>query len=281
MGVSFLRRLLDPRGHFFALRELLGLLTTHRQLTWEMSIREMRDRYVGQWFGAFWAFGHPLILILVYVYVFSYVFKLKVTTANEDFTVYLLSGLIPWLSFAEVMSKSGLVIQNHSNLVKQVVFPIEVLPVKGVLTSVFTQVVMTVFFVLYALIRYDFYLPLTYLYLPLIILLQTLAMIGVAYMLSAIGAYFKDIKDFVQVFAVIGIFVMPLFYQEAQVPENVRWILHINPFSHMMWVYRDACFTGRIDHPNSWWLYTLGSLALFDLGYRLFRKLRVMFGDVL
>ena len=47
--------LLSGRAHWQAFREVFGLLTRHRQLTWEMTRREIADRYAGQMLGAFWA----------------------------------------------------------------------------------------------------------------------------------------------------------------------------------------------------------------------------------
>ena len=60
-----------------------------------------------------------------------------------DYTTYLLSGLIPWMAFQESMAKGATVIVGNANLVKQVVFPVEVLPVKGVIASFSTQLVAT------------------------------------------------------------------------------------------------------------------------------------------
>jgi len=95
---------LNLRNNLQAFRELILLLTRHRQLTLEMAKREIYDRYAGQFFGVFWTLGHPLTLMLVYVFVFGYIFKVKVGGTAEmplNYTTYLLSGLIPWMTFIE------------------------------------------------------------------------------------------------------------------------------------------------------------------------------------
>ena len=82
----------------------------------------------------------------VYLFIFGYVFRMKVGGTPEmplDYTMYLLSGLIPWMAFQESMAKGATVIVGNANLVKQVVFPVEVLPVKGVIASFSTQLVAT------------------------------------------------------------------------------------------------------------------------------------------
>lgn len=275
--------LFNFQTHFQALHELISLLTRHRRLTVEMARREINDRYLGQVFGLFWAVGHPLILMAVYVFIFAYVFKVKIGGTQElplDYTTYLLAGLIPWFSFQEAMGKSSTVIINNSNLVKQVIFPIEILPVKGVIASLITQLIFLVLLILYVLIT-NHALLWTYTLLPLLLLLQTLGMIGVAYILSAIGTYFRDVKDFVQVLNVVNFYLLPILYLPEFVPAGFRPLLYVNPFSYLVWCYQDALYFGRFEHWWAWPVFAAMSFGVFIIGYRLFRKLKVMFGNVL
>ena len=266
-----------------AFREVVTLLTRHRQLTWEMAKREITERYTGQLFGVFWAVGHPLTLMLVYAYIFGVVFQVKITgTAGLplDYTAYLLAGLIPWLSFQESMAKATTVIVSHANLVKQVVFPLEVLPAKGVIATVITEVLFLSLFCGYVLIRHH-YIPLIYGLLPLLIVVQAIAMMGVSYALSAVGVYLRDTKDFVQVFLVTGVYLMPTFYLPAFVPAQLRALLYLNPFSYMVWCFQDVLYFGRFEHPWAWPVFVGLSLGTFAGGFLAFRRLRVMFGNVL
>jgi lipopolysaccharide transport system permease protein len=275
--------LLSARTHWQAFREVFGLLTRHRQLTWEMTRREVGDRYAGQILGAFWAVGHPLALMGIYVFVFAWVFQVKIGGTAElplDYTTYILSGLIPWMAFQESMNKGATVILGNANLVKQVVFPIEVLPVKTVIASFGTQFVATGVLVAYVLAHHGC-LPWTYVLLPVLFVVQAMAMIGVAYVFSAVSVYFRDLKDFVQVFCLGGVYVMPVFYLPSMVPGMFRPVLYLNPFSYLIWCYQDVCYFGRLEHPWAWPVLCAGSLAAFYLGYRVFRKLKVCFGSLL
>lgn len=269
------------RKNALAFKELLYILTQYSELTFALAKREITDRYTAQVFGLFWAFGHPLIIMLVYLFVFSFVFKVRVgDNPTENYSVYLLAGIIPWISYMEVLGKSSSVIVQNSSLVKQVVFPIEILPVKGILASMFTQVIFTFFLIFYALLATGRFAP-TFLLVPLLMLIQAFGMIGVGFILAAIGTYFRDIKDFVQAYTTIGLYIMPVLYFPSQVPEAVRFLLYINPLSYMIWCYQDAFFYGYFAHPIAWPVFTLLSLFLFIFGFRIFRKLSVMFGNVL
>lgn len=278
-----IRSAVNLRSNINAFSELKLLLTRHRVLTYELARREIMDRHAGQFFGWFWSFVHPLVLITIYVFLFNFVYVTKVGNSiprPSDMTTYILSGIIPWLTFSESMSKAATVIVINANLVKQVIFPVEVLPVKGVFASLFTQLILVSLMIIYTLIKYHT-LSLMYLLLPLVIIWQVLAMIGASYALSSVGVYLRDTKDLVQVFVTLGMWFVPILYQPEAIPAMIRPLLYVNPFAHLVWCYQDILYFGRFEHPISWVVFIVLCPVTFLLGYRLFRKLKLMFGNVL
>ncbi len=269
----------SPQGNIQAFRELIATLQRHRQLIIEMAKREINDRYAGQLFGYFWTFGHPLILIVLYSVVFSFIFRASVE-GPMNYVIFLLAGLIPWLSFQEVMVKATTLINSNANIVKQVIFPVEALPVKGVLAAVITEIVFFSLLIIYIFLTGRVPL-LTYLLLPIVIFVQIIGMIGVSFLLCAISPYFRDMKDFVQIFVTVSFFATPMIYLPTASPPVIKHVFYINPFSYMIWCYQDILFYGRFLHPWSWLIFSGLSLLAFILGYRLFRRLKVMFGNVL
>ena len=229
---------LNPVHYATAARDLTRLLGRHRQLTWEMAKRDITDRYTGQVFGTLWAIGHPLALMGIYTIVFSFVFRQRAGGSWDlplKYPAYLLSGLIPWMAFQESMAKSTVSVTSNANLVKQVVFPIEVLPVKGVLGSMITQAIALTLLLAYIPLAHNGLIHWTFALIPVLVVLQILAMIGVGYFLAAVGVYFRDVKDFVQVFCIAGMYIMPVFYLPEWVPDyliydrriRTRWWDHI------------------------------------------------------
>lgn len=266
-----------------SLTNLIKTYTRHSQLTWEMIKRDITDRYAGQIFGSTWAIGHPLILMAVYAVVFTFIFSIRMggqTDLPMDYTTYLLSGLIPWMAFQESMNKGATAILLNADLVKQVVFPLEILPVKGVFSSLLTQMVATLFLMTYVGIKFA-YLPWTYSLLPLLILFQFLAMMGVSFLLAPVGAYFRDLKDVIQVFCVAGLYAIPIFYLPEWVPGWLKPIFYLNPFSYMVWCYQDACYFGYFAHPWAWPVFITLSLLTFYVGYRTFYRIKTMVGNIL
>ena len=275
--------LLNPRIHLKPFGQSITLLYRFRQLIWEMTKAEISKRYVGQTFGAIWAIVHPAFLIAVYVFVFSYVFKSRFGGTVDiplNYTAYLLSGMIPWLAFSETLSTGPSVILANVNLVKQHVFPVEVLPIKEVLASSVTLLIAMMFMIVYVLWTHGTLLW-TYLLLPVVIMLQILAMVGACYILSSVGVYFRDLKDFIAAYNRAGLFLIPVLYLPTAMPGALKVILYINPFSYMVWCYQDILFYGRMEHPFAWIVYITLSLGVFYAGYRVFTKLKPGLGDVL
>ncbi|MGK7344301.1 MAG: ABC transporter permease [Candidatus Nitrospinota bacterium M3_3B_026] len=278
-----MRALLDPGAHWRATREIIALLTHHRQLTWEMAKRELQDRYAGQVMGLMWAVIHPVAIILVYLFLFIIVFKVRfppMEGVTMDYASYILAGLIPWFYFQESMIKGCTAISSNAPLVKQVVFPIEVLPVKGVLVSLLSQAVATAILLCYMLLRHGG-VPWTIVFFPAALLLEGLLMTGLSYILSAVGAYIRDVKDIVQVLLLMSMYLTPTFYLPAMVPATFKYVIYLNPFSYMIWVFQDIFFFGWFQHPWAWVIFTGEALLVFYGGYRVFRKAKMFFGNVL
>jgi lipopolysaccharide transport system permease protein len=269
--------------NFLTVVELINIVKNHKNLIVEMARRELSDRYSGQVFGLTWAIIHPIFLMGVYFFIFSVVFKMKLGGTFDmprDYTTYLLSGLVMWLTFQDVLSKSCTTISSNTILVKQFVFPVEILPIKTVLASMLNLVVSLGVLAGYCILKYGLP-PITYLLLPVILFLQITAMIGVAYFLGAIGAYFRDMKDVFQLFALVNMYLMPIFYLPSMVPDFFKPVIFLNPFSAYAFMYQDALYYGRFEHPWSWVAAAIISPLWLLYGYRFFKRVSPMFGSAL
>ena len=275
--------LLSPQANFQGFAEAGALVHRNFRLTMVLATRELVEPYAGQIFGRFWAVGHPLFLIVLYTVVFSVVFNARIGGTHElplDYTVYILSGLVPWLTFQQAMAKGCYALVANANIVKQIIFPLEVMPLATTFASVTILGIGLAFIAIYTLISTGS-LAATWLLLPVLLLLHVVAMTGVAFALSAVSVFVKDVKDFVQLFAVANIFLMPVIYIPEWTPAAFRPVILMNPFSHLIWCYQDLVYFGRIEHPVAWVVVFVLSLLSFAFGYRVLRKLKPYFGNVL
>jgi lipopolysaccharide transport system permease protein len=266
-----------------ALLQPFQLMFRHRHLLWSITKRDLLMPYAGQILGAWWAIGHPLVMVALYAIVFNFLVGARFGGNAElplDYTVFLLSGLLPWITFSNVMTRSTMEIVSNANIVKQVVFPIEVLPIKSVFVNLVSFSIGLLFIIGYTLIQYRTLPQLMWL-LPLVFVVHIMWMIGVAFISAAIGTYIRDLKELYQIFTLAGIYILPIIYTPTSIPTALYWVIVLNPFSCLVWVYRDVLYFGRIDNLWAWVGFFIYSLLSFFLGYHVFRRLKVYFGNIL
>jgi lipopolysaccharide transport system permease protein len=221
-------------------------------------------------------------MVAIYVVVFGRIFasSAPVDPARPDQTTFLLAGLVPWVIMSELLGKACALITGNAGMVKQLVFPIEVLPIKGAMASMISLTVAMTVVVLYALAA-NGALMWSYMALPLVMSLQFLLMIGLCYILSAIAPFFRDLKDFVTVFLGFALFISPALYFNVGLPGLFRAAIGLNPFSYMIWVYQDVLWYGGFAHPWAWAAFAALALGSFSLGYRFFTFLKHGFAEIL
>ena len=266
-----------------ALENGCSMLIRQRRLIVEMTRRELNDQYAGQLLGYLWSILHPIIFISVYIFIFGVVFSAKIGGTYDmplDYTTYILSGLVPWLAFQSSLAKTSIALTSNSSLVKQVVFPLEVLPIKMVFSTCYTQFVSVVVLFFYVSLKYGLPMP-SYFLLPVLMVFQFFATLGVGFILAATTPFFRDVKDVISVYAVIGIYLVPVVYLPQWMPSIFKSLIYANPVSYMIWCYQDVLYFGRMVHPISWVIFSIGSLLLFSLGLRYFQKVKYYVGNVL
>jgi len=274
-------RLLDFRANAHAFQLLWRSVMQYRELLWEMTRRDLLERQAGLAFGAFWVIGQPLLMMLVYVFVFSVIFKVRLNVGHSgpSYTAFLLAGLVPWLAFQEALGRASTCITENRSLVKQIVFPVEILPLKLVLSTLVVLGVGLTFPL--ALTLFDGTAkPLFWLLLPIPIISHLLLTGGLVYIIAAAGVFLRDIRNIIQLFLMIGLFVHPILYVPGMVPKWTAIAFQALPFSHVIWIYRDVVM-GRIEHPASWLIAPALGIACVMIGYRTFQFGRHMFGDAL
>jgi lipopolysaccharide transport system permease protein len=279
-----LARLFDPRPYVGAIVELARLVVRDRVVTFELTKRELTAEHSGKALGTVWGIIQPLALLGIYALIYGIVFRTRIESVvgglPRNYTVYILSGLVPWFAFQFLMAKSATVIVGNAHLVKQVVFDVRQLPIATTLASSLALVLGLAFLALYTFFVYDS-LPATYVLLPVLLVLQLLAMLGVAYFLAAVGVFFKDVRDIVQLSAIVLIFLLPIVYLPSQVPAAFDPILWLNPFSYMIWCWQDVHYFGSIEHRAAWFIFPAWTIFVLAGGFRVFRRLRPFFANVL
>jgi lipopolysaccharide transport system permease protein len=257
------------------------LLIARRELVTELIQRELRDRHEGQILGVLWAYGHPLLLMLLYTVLFAYVFPSRYGAGGglQDYSGNVLAGIVSWLVFQASLMRSPTIFVGYASLVKQIVFPIEILPVVATIATFMAYVAGLVVAIIYSFWHGNLnWLVLT---LPLLLASQVVGMIGVAFLLATGGVVVRDLREIVALFCTVNLFAMPVLYNPSTVPAWLEKIFLLNPFSYMVWCWQDILYYGHIEHPVAWIVFPLGSGLVFLMGWSAFGRVKYFFGDAL
>jgi lipopolysaccharide transport system permease protein len=264
------------------MRELLQTVYSRRELIAELMRRELKAKHAGSALGIVWAYGHLIALMALYMLLFAYVFPARFGSdfgGNGDFSVSVLAGIIQWLALQEALGRSTTIIVNAQNLVKQIVFPVQTLPIAISLAGARPYALAVAIAVIYA--AFQGTVSWMLLLLPVIMVLHLLAIVGIAFLFSALGVFTRDIREVIAVFTSFNLFIQPILYNPFALPDILLVIFYANPFSYACWVWQDVLFHGDFTRPLAWILYPPICLGIFALGYTTFRRLQPQFGDAL
>jgi lipopolysaccharide transport system permease protein len=258
-------------------------LWKHRSLLWQFTLRNVELRHKGSHLGLVWSCLNPLLMLGLYVLMFGYVMGSKFgVTANEtraDYGLGIFLGLTIFQFVAEVLGISPTIIVGNPNFVKKVVFPLEILPPANV-GSALVHMLISLTLVMIGLFAFGHTTLMGVVWLPAILLPVVLLMLGVSWIFSALGVFFRDIGQ------VIGFLTMALMFSSgvfnSAASFKAAWTyLRFNPILLAIELARDAALWSRPLNPKHLaYLYLTGLVSCY-LGHLAFRRMKPVFADVL
>ena len=254
--------------------ELFKNLYQYRELLKTNVQKEIRGKYKGSFLGILWSFLNPLLMVLVYAIVFPYIMRVQ----QEHYLVYLITGVIPWNFFNLAIVTGANCIWINGGIIKKVYFPREILPISVVAAGLINFLISCVIIVLFVLFGG---LPITIhiLWLPLIAIIQSLFTLGILFVLSAIDVYVRDVEYLVQFFLQLLFYATPILYTTTMFPESVRWVLYLNPMTHIIEAYRCIFYYGTMPNISSLIYIAILSIIIVWIGYAIFKKLEKGFAE--
>ena len=274
---SAIRHTLNPVGCLFHLWH-------HRSLILQLVKKAVLVRYRGTFLGLVWAFIQPLLMLTVYTFVFSVIFEAKwgqgLDQSRLSFALALFTGILTFNIVGDTVSASPDLIFHHTNFVKKVVFPLEILPlvklIESIIYSIFGMAVLIA-----TQILATHHLHWTLILLPLVWLPVAFFALGWSYFIASLGVFVRDIGSVTNVAVTMLFFLSPIFYPLTAVPDKLRFYCQLNPIAIFVQDARRVVLWG--DAPDWQWfgICFLISLAVFMLGFNWFMKTKHAFADVM
>ncbi len=262
----------------------LGALVARRELLMDFAWRDLRARYKGSALGFAWHFVMPVTQLVVFWVLFGVLFGVRPRTASgeQSYAIFLFVGLLPWTFFATSLTAGASAIVANAAIVKKVRLPLQLLPASAVLSALANFLLSLV--VLFAVLAaFGPRHPEGLVYLPLLVLIQVLMGLGLAYLFAALNVFFRDVQHILGVLLTAWYFLTPVLFPVAIVAERPReaFLLYTNPVTAVIVGYQRALLDGQ---PPEWpaLLWSMAfAVAALALGFAYFSRSKDAFEPAL
>ena len=257
-------------------------LVERRMLLYQLVRRDFEQRFVGSAAGWMWGLIHPVVLLVSWVFVFQWCLhtKLPANEVTQNYSLFLFCGFLPWLLFQETVMRSASSLLDHANLIKKTVFPAEMVPVSIFLSSLLNHL-LALALVIVVVGIYVGHFSMWMLSLPVYMILIGLFAVGIGWIVASLQVYLRDTAQVLSVLLTFWFWVTPIFIDEQQFPQSVRFLLRANPLAFVVRAYRDRLLSYRYPSLQELTMVTAYAVAVFLIGGLFFRHLKRGFADVL
>jgi ABC-type polysaccharide/polyol phosphate export permease len=271
-----------PDGKASATGELqrrVSAKTSHvlADLLFVLTLRDIKIKYKQSVMGLLWAVLMPMIIVGAGMLIRVAMAEVSDTPLPPSHLASLCVKAVPWAFFVSGIRFATASLTTNMNLVTKINCPRIAFPVSAVLSSLFDLVVATVPLIV-ILVWLGITPSLMLLWVPILIGLLVLLVMGLGIALSAGNLFFRDVKYIVEVLLTFAIFFTPVLYDVDMFGDWSFWLL-LNPVSPILEGLRSVIVLQAAPDPR-WLAYAaIVSVAVFAAGWRLFRRLEPIFAD--
>ena len=214
-------------------------------VVWLLTARDLRQRTTGSMLGWVWLLVQPAFLLLVYTFVFGLVLQVRFVpgAGTLSFALYLMAGLMPFMAFRESVERGGKALTANRQLLQRVLTPPSVFPMVVTFSSVVTEAIGLGLLLLVVPWVGEGLTPWVLL-LPLVMLARLLISLALAWVMSILTVFVRDLHQLVSLLLTMLFFATPILYPISRVPEGFHWLYVFNPFYHLVAAYRAVIVEG-------------------------------------
>jgi lipopolysaccharide transport system permease protein len=254
-------------------------LWRYRELFYFLAWRDILVRYKQTAFGVAWALLQPLLTMAVFTVVFGRLAKLP--SDGVPYPILVFSALLPWQFFAGAVTNGANSLVSNANLVSKVYFPRLIVPSAAVIPGL-VDFAISLGFLVVLMAWFGVWPHWRVVTLPLFLLLGAATALGAAYWFAALTVKYRDFRYVVPFMLQAGLFISPVGFSSAIVPESLRTLYSINPLVGVIDGFRWALLGGTTPlHTTGLALSALLAAALLASGIRYFRATEKTFADVI
>ena len=265
---------------FFKMK-LVADIWSYRYALHNLLLKDFRIRYRNMSLGVLWSVLNPLVMMGILTALFTFIYPQR---GIPNFPIFILIGLTCYNMMSLSIPSATACILENASIVKKVAFPRYILPLSVVLSQSFhvlIQLGLVFIFMAFGGIGANWH----WLWLPVILLVELLFVMGASLMASALNVYFRDVRYLTENGLTILFWLSPVFYPLTAVTENSRWwvalLYQFNPLAGCIDGVRRALLLGTYPDPLAFGLAAGVSAATFIGGLLVFRKMEATFADLI
>jgi lipopolysaccharide transport system permease protein len=256
----------------------------HRDLIAAILRREINERFKGSVAGWVWAVIAPLLAIAVYTFAFTSTVKIpmnELAGTKMGYALFIFSGILVFNFFAEMAFRAPMLLHEYSHFIKQTIFPSDMLAVISTLRATAYTLISLAVMLIFQLIAMSWVLPVTILLLPLVFIPFLGFLIGLSWILSAIGAFTRDAGYLMINIVPLFMFATPVFYSHESMGPPFNLIIYANALTGFVEVTRDIVLYGKLPNMLVYGWTVLTSVVTFYFGYWFFNRYKNVIVDVI
>ena len=252
-------------------------LYNYRELLKTSIKKEIRGKYKASFLGVLWSFVNPLLQVLVYAIVFPYMLR----NTGDNYIVYLVTGIVPWTFFSNVVNECVTCVKSNASIIKKVYFPREILPlasaISGLINFFISSIIILVFCAIWQA-GFSWHLVLV----PVYALAEGMLALGIGMALGAMCAYVQDLEYIVNFLLTMAFYGTPIVYQLSSFSGSTSilfQLIQLNPMTWIMNGFRDAFLYHTMPAGTDILMIYIVAIVALLLGWTIFHKLEKGFAE--
>jgi lipopolysaccharide transport system permease protein len=256
----------------------LAVISRHRGILTRTTLTEIRGTYAGSMLGMLWVFAGPMLLLTIYALVFAVIFRVRpVNMTVAEYVLYVFSGLVPFLAFANALTVGALSLSSNKQLLLNTVFPAELIPLRSVLVASVGLPAGTIILLLGDAVFST--LSWTWFLLPVVLLFQVMFVTGICWMLSLLALLVRDIQHILMYVTMTLLVVTPIAYTPDMIPATLLVLMYGNPLFYFVTCYQSLVILNSVPPPVIVAITVGLSVGTFWLGYTVCHRAKQVFYD--
>lgn len=247
-------------------KEIIHDLKNYRSLLSELIRRDIKIKYRRSVLGIFWSFLDPLLSMIVLTIVFSTLFH-----RIPNYPIYYLTGLLAFQLFSNGSKTAMRSLVGSSGIWKTIYVPKFLYVLSAVLSNFVTYLLsLVVLFAIMAILNVQFTIYIVFASLPILALI--IMTIGAGLIMATLNVFFRDMEYLYNVFMMILMYGMPIFYPADIVPASFQFIQQYNPLYQLIVCLRDCFLYGQMYSLSTLLFGFISAIVLLVIGILLLYK---------